>query len=283
VPSPAHPELPPSPPEDAKIGSGKSGPSPQTQPSQAHASGESKDTVNSAQPSKNSGVSKDMATTAINRPAWQPAQQAEAISAAAQPFVSDYTQLEDAAVMLRVRDGDMTGYEYLLTKYRKPMINFMYRMVRNQAIAEELAQEVFLRIYRSRATYRAEARFTTWLYRIATNLGVNYSRDSKHELAASNVYLDAPDPETGTRPDLADLTPNIEQDILRDERLKAIREQVQALPERQRVAVIMHKYQGLDYREIGTVLKLSESATKSLLFRAYQSLRERLQEFMGGI
>jgi RNA polymerase sigma-70 factor (ECF subfamily) len=224
-----------------------------------------------------------MATTAINRPAWQPAQQAAAISSAAQPFVSDYSQMEDAAVMLRVRDGDMTGYEYLLTKYRKPMINFMYRMVRNQAIAEELAQEVFLRIYRSRATYRAEARFTTWLYRIATNLGVNYSRDAKHELAASNVYLDAPDPETGTRPDLADLTPNIEQDILRDERLQAIREQVQALPERQRIAVIMHKYQGLDYREIGKVLKLSESATKSLLFRAYQSLRERLQEFMGGV
>jgi RNA polymerase sigma-70 factor, ECF subfamily len=283
VPSSAHPEPPSVPSPDPKTGPQGGVKVPQSQLPQAHRGGGSEEAVNSAQPSKNSGVSKDMATTAINRPAWQPAQQAEAISAAAQAFVSDYSKMEDAAVMLRVRDGDMTGYEYLLTKYRKPMINFMYRMVRNQAIAEELAQEVFLRIYRSRATYRAEARFTTWLYRIATNLGVNYSRDSKHELAASNVYLDAPDPETGTRPDLADLTPNIEQDILRDERLQAIREQVQALPERQRIAVIMHKYQGLDYREIGTVLKLSESATKSLLFRAYQSLRERLQEFMGGI
>jgi RNA polymerase sigma-70 factor (ECF subfamily) len=153
-------------------------------------------------------------------------------------------------------------------------------MVRNQAIAEELAQEVFLRVYRSRESYRAEARFTTWLYRIATNLAVNYARDSRHERAAQSLYLDAPDEETGSTPDVADDEPSVEQRMLREERMAAIRTHVMALPERQRMAVLMHKYQGMDYRQIGEVLNLSESATKSLLFRAYQTLRDRLKDFV---
>lgn len=186
----------------------------------------------------------------------------------------------DAEIMLRVREGDDSGFDFLIAKYRKPIIHFMYRMVRNQGVAEELAQEVFLRVYRSRATYRAEARFSTWLYRIATNLGVNHARDTRHERAASNVYLDEPDAETGSRPDLADSSPSVEQDMVRQERLKAIQQHVLALPERQRAAVLMHKYEGMDYKQIGDVLKLSESATKSLLFRAYQSLREKLKEFV---
>ncbi len=112
----------------------------------------------------------------------------------------------------------------------------MYRMTRNQAVAEELAQEVFLRVYRSRETYRAEARFSTWLYRIATNLGVNQARDTRHERAASTVYLDEADSETGTTPDVADATPGVESRLLRDERMAAIRDHVMALPERQRMA-----------------------------------------------
>lgn len=188
--------------------------------------------------------------------------------------------MTDAEIMLRVREGDDAGFDLLIEKYRKPIINFMYRMVHNQAVAEELAQEVFLRVYRSRETYRAEAKFTTWLYRIATNLGVNHARDTKYERAAQNVYLDQPDPETGTTPDVADDAATVEEDLLKDERMRAIRKHVMALPERQRNAVLMHKYQGMDYKQIGEVLKLSESATKSLLFRAYQTLRERLKEFV---
>jgi len=153
-------------------------------------------------------------------------------------------------------------------------------MVRNQAIAEELAQEVFLRVYRSRQSYRAEARFTTWLYRIATNLAVNHARDTKRERAVRSVYLDATDEQTGTTPDVADDEPSVEQRLLREERMKAIRTHIMALPERQRIAVLMHKYQGMDYRQIGEVLKLSESATKSLLFRAYQTLRDKLKDFV---
>jgi RNA polymerase sigma-70 factor (ECF subfamily) len=186
----------------------------------------------------------------------------------------------DAAIMLRVAEGDEAGFTYLAQKYHRPMIHFLFRMVNNQAIAEELAQEVFLRVYRARESYRAEARFTTWLYRIATNLAVNYARDTKNERTAQTVYLDQPDPETGTSPDLADDEPSAEERLLRDERMAAIRLHVMALPERQRMAVLMHKYQGMDYRQIGEVLKLSESATKSLLFRAYQTLREKLKEFV---
>ena len=169
---------------------------------------------------------------------------------------------------------------YLAGKYHRPIIHFLFRMVRNQAIAEELAQEVFLRVYRSRASYRAEAKFSTWLYRIATNLAVNQARDTKNERAVQSVYLDAPDGETGTKPDVADIGLSAEQSLLRQERMKAIRAQVRSLPERQRMAVLLHKYQGMDYREIGEVLKLSESAVKSLLFRAYQSLRESLKDFV---
>ena len=227
------------------------------------------------QPGDEDGVSKSMATLAVSPTLLENLQTAEQHRPA-----GDFAHMDDAAIMLELRAGNMAGFDYLIQKYRKPIIHFMYRMVHNQAIAEELAQEVFLRVYRSRDTYRAEARFSTWLYRIATNLGVNYARDTRHERTASTVYLDEVDGETGTTPDVADATPGAEANILRRERLEAIRQHVLALPERQRMAVLMHKYEGMDYRQIGDVLKLSESATKSLLFRAYQTLREKLKTFI---
>jgi RNA polymerase sigma-70 factor (ECF subfamily) len=228
-----------------------------------------------AQPREEDGVENDMATLAINPRLFENLPVAETHRAA-----GDFGQMDDAAIMLELSAGNMAGFDFLIQKYRKPIVHFMYRMVHNQAVAEELAQEVFLRVYRSRETYRAEARFSTWLYRIATNLGVNYARDTRHERTASTVYLDEADSETGTTPDVADSTPDVEAKLLRQERLNAIREHVLALPERQRMAVLMHKYEGMDYKQIGDVLKLSESATKSLLFRAYQTLREKLKAFV---
>src|SRR5262249_21737836 len=163
--------------------------------------------------------------------------------------------------------------------YRRPMVSFMYRMAHNAAAAEDLAQEVFLRVYRSRSGYEASAKFTTWLYRIATNLAVNHARDTRNERADRTVSLDEPDEETGLTVDVPDGPLSAEEAILRKDRMPAIRQRVHALPERQRMAVIMHKYQHMDYRQIGEVLKLSESATKSLLFRAYETLRQQLKEF----
>jgi RNA polymerase sigma-70 factor (ECF subfamily) len=236
------------------------------------------ETVHAAQPSGGDGVPEDMATLVLDNTAL-------GTGAATRPdarpdFALDLDPASDAAVMLRVAAGDEAGFDSLVQKYHRAMIHFLFRMVRNQAIAEEMAQEVFLRVYRSRESYRAEAKFTTWLYRIATNLAVNHARDTKHERTAQTVYLDAPDPETGTTPDVADEGPSAEQNLLREERMAAIRTHVMALPERQRMAVLMHKYQGMDYRQIGEVLKLSESATKSLLFRAYQTLRDKLKDFV---
>jgi len=233
----------------------------------------------SAQPDDPNGVSRDMASVALTTPGLgQRADAASGLKPLSGPI--DWRSMSDAEIMVRVGAGDDVGFNFLIEKYRKPIMNFMYRMVHNQAVAEELAQEVFLRVYRSRQTYRAEAKFTTWLYRIATNLGVNHARDTKHERAAQTIYLDQPDPETGTTPDVADSRPVVEEELLKDERMRAIRKHVMALPERQRTAVLMHKYQGLDYKEIGAVLRLSESATKSLLFRAYQTLREKLKGFV---
>ena len=236
------------------------------------------------------GVGEDMATLALNpglmggSEADEPlvgtrgadlVQELQAVAA-----TDKVPETGDAEVMLRLKAGELECFDYLMNKYRRPIVHFMFRMVHNQAIAEEMAQEVFLRVYRSRETYRAEARFTTWLYRIATNLAVNHARDTKNERTAPTIHLDEPDPETGSLHDVADATPTIEADMLRRERMNAIKQHVLALPERQRMAVLMHKYQEMDYKQIGAVLKLSESATKSLLFRAYQTLRERLKEFV---
>jgi RNA polymerase sigma-70 factor (ECF subfamily) len=188
--------------------------------------------------------------------------------------------LSDAQVMLRVKGGDESAFEYLVQKYRRPMLSFMYRMAHNTAVAEDLAQEVFLRVYRSRETYEASAKFTTWLYRIASNLAVNHARDTRHQRPENTVSLDEPDQESGLTMDVPDDSLTAEESIVKRERLAAIRQRVQALPERQRTAVIMHKYQQMDYRQIAEVLKLSESAIKSLLFRAYETLRVQLKEFV---
>jgi RNA polymerase sigma-70 factor (ECF subfamily) len=245
-------------------------------PSSAQDSADRVQNETAAQPDPKDRVTEDMATLAIQNPKLYD----QAATTDTTPRMSgDFAGMEDAEIMLALSAGNLAAFDVLVQKYRKPIIHFMFRMVHNEAVAEELAQEVFLRVYRSRATYRAEARFSTWLYRIATNLGVNHARDTRHERTAPTVYLDEPDSETGTSPDVADQTPSAESSLLRSERMAAIREHVMALPERQRIAVLMHKYEGMDYKQIGEVLKLSESATKSLLFRAYQTLREKLKDF----
>jgi len=269
----------------ARSGGSKPGMGPGSHPNGAekgHSGVENRrESAQRAQPSGEDGVEEDMATLVLDnsalgagpaRPDARP-DPGTSVNAALDPA-------SDAAIMLRVAAGDESSFNFLVAKYHRAIIHFLFRMVRNEAVAEEMAQEVFLRVYRSRESYRAEAKFTTWLYRIATNLAVNHARDTKHERSAQTVYLDAPDEETGSTPDVADDEPSVEQKLMRDERMAAIRLHVMALPERQRMAVLMHKYQGMDYRQIGDVLKLSESATKSLLFRAYQTLRDKLKEFV---
>ena len=178
----------------------------------------------------------------------------------------------DADLMLRVKDGDEESFAYLLVKHRDAVINYLYRMVQNGAVAEELAQEVFLRVYRARLRYEATAKFTTWLFRIATHVALNSLRDGR--LARRTDPLD--DPNGYGIHEVRDPQPTVEQNLVAQAQGWEIRRAVHSLPEKQRAAVILHKYQDLDYKEIAQTLGCSESAVKSLLFRAYEALRVRL-------
>src|SRR5262252_4385633 len=185
----------------------------------------------------------------------------------------------DVQLMLDVKAGDGSSFDFLLRKYRSPLVNFLYRMVRDRATAEDLAQDVFLRVYRARKEYIPSAKFTTWLFRIATNLALNSIRDHRHQKL--EISMDAPvtaDAEDGDEKpfEVADKHPTIEQELLEEDRKKMIRRAIERLPEKQRAAVLLHKYQELDYAEIAKILSCSESALKSLLFRAYETLRVEL-------
>ena len=184
----------------------------------------------------------------------------------------------DVQLMLDVKAGDEASFELLLHRYRTPLVNFLFRMVRNREQAEDLAQEVFLRVYRAREDYVPSAKFTTWLFRIATNLALNSVRDTRYhklEVSIDAPITDAEDRDERTL-DIPEKHPNIEQHLVEDARRKMIRHAIDKLPEKQRAAVLLHKYQGLDYAEIARILGCSESALKSLLFRAYESLRVEL-------
>lgn len=179
----------------------------------------------------------------------------------------------DAELMLRVKGGDGASFAVLLDKHRSSVVHFLYRMIQNQAVAEELAQEVFLRVYRSRATYEATAKFTTWLFRIATHLALNSLRDGKHERIQER--LDEHSSDIPIR-QVSDTRPSVEQSMVYQAKLAEIRRAIAMLPEKQRAAVLMHKYEEMEYTQIAKVLNCSESAVKSLLFRAYETLRARL-------
>jgi len=177
--------------------------------------------------------------------------------------------------MLDVKAGDDSSFDFLLQKYRSPLVNFLNRMVRDSSTAEDLAQEVFLRVYRARKQYSPSAKFTTWLFRIATNVALNSFRDTRHR--KMEVSIDAPTDDEDSRPmELQAREKRIDERLLERDRIETIRRAILALPEKQRAAVVLHKYEEMDYAEISSVLDCSESALKSLLFRAYESLRVQL-------
>src|SRR6202041_1468609 len=175
----------------------------------------------------------------------------------------------DVQLMLDVKAGDEASFNLLLQKYRTPLVNFLYRMVRNTATAEDLAQEVFLRVYRARKQYSPSAKFTTWLFRIATNLALNSLRDNRYH--QMDVSIDAPVEEDVAPLQLPARELRIDEKMIERDRSEFIRRAIAALPEKQRVAVLLHKYD-----EIAKILECSESALKSLLFRAYETLRVQL-------
>ena len=179
----------------------------------------------------------------------------------------------DAQLMLRVREGDESCFHTLLDRHRNSLVHFLYRMVQDAGAAEDLAQEVFLRIYRSRTKYEASAKFTTWMFRIATHTALNWLRDEKHTRRQTDLEAQR---------DVADRHPSTEQRLVNGVRVAEIRTAIRNLPEKQRAAVLMHKYESMDYAQISGALECSESAVKSLLFRAYESLRAQLAHLVRG-
>jgi RNA polymerase sigma-70 factor (ECF subfamily) len=179
----------------------------------------------------------------------------------------------DAELMVRVREGDDASFSILLERHRDTVVRCLHRTIQNRAIAEELAQETFLRVYRNRATYQPTAKFKTWTLRIATNLALNWLRDNRKERGQASLDEDVLD---RLERQVADRRPTREQELLKEVKLREVRRAVQALPPKQRLAVLLHKYEGLDYERIAEALGCTEVAVKSLMFRAYERLRTRL-------
>ncbi len=182
----------------------------------------------------------------------------------------------DTALMLKVSEGDTPSFSLLLERHRIPVVNHLQRMVRNHAIAEELAQDVFVRVYRSRDRYRPEAKFTTWLFRITTNIALNWRRDTRREAGMLRLDWEL----HGARPpEIPDRKPRADELLIHSQNARAIRAAIETLPPKQLAAVLLHKYEGMDYTEIAEVLGCSIPALKSLLFRAYETLRRKLAHF----
>ncbi len=181
----------------------------------------------------------------------------------------------DAQMMLNAKRGDMSALEVLVRKHRGPIAHYVYRMVGNYAISEELAQEVFLRVHRYREGYEMTAKFTTWLYRIADHMALNWLRDSGRE--RFHECLEAP-PGNRLRRQFADPNIRIDEWLVLERKLEEVRRAVGELPERQRKVVLLHKFEDVGCEEIAATLGCSHQAVRSLLCRAYATLRVRLAQ-----
>lgn len=186
----------------------------------------------------------------------------------------------DAALMLRVKQGDTAAFTQLVEKYKQPVINLIYRTLRDATEAEDLAQNVFVQVYKSADRYRTSARFSTWLFTIARNLCLNEIRRRSRHPAES---LDAPHPNQDEQPlhQVEDRRTFVPPDVLLQGELESkIEEALASLPETQRTAVLLCRQEELSYEEIAEVLGCSVSATKSLIHRGREALKHRLKPYL---
>jgi len=183
--------------------------------------------------------------------------------------------------MLRFRGGDEDAFRELFEKHGKAIVNFAYNFVGNRPRAEELAQDVFLQVYRAGARYEPQAKFTTWLYRIATNACLNEVRRPERRYAVRPLEHETEDGRERAEIAIADPDAVPGDVALAGRQLEArIRAVLARLPENQRAALILSRIDGLSYREVAETLECTESAVKSLVFRATAALREELEEFL---
>jgi len=180
----------------------------------------------------------------------------------------------DIELMLRFQKGEEAAFDALVKRHQRSILNLVRRFLGPNADAEDLAQEVFVRLYQARKNYRPSARFTTYLYRNTLNLCLNYIRNQKHRKTHS---LDAPRGEGDYRAGLRDERGRDPGDgASTREREAIVRDAVSALPENQRQALILSRWHGLSYQEIADTLDMSIMAVKSVLWRARENLRETL-------
>lgn len=186
----------------------------------------------------------------------------------------------DAALMLRVKQGDAAAFEQLVDRYKQPVLNLITRMLRDPVEAEDLAQNVFVQVYRSAQRYQASARFSTWLFTIARNLCLNeLRRRSRHP--AESMDAGAPGHEDRPSHHLEDHQTTPPPDHLLHSELEAkIAAAIAELPENQRLAILLCRQDELSYEEIAQVLDCSLPATKSLIHRARETLKLKLKPYL---
>jgi RNA polymerase sigma-70 factor (ECF subfamily) len=186
----------------------------------------------------------------------------------------------DAVLMLRVKRGDRAAFAGLVEKFKQPVLNFIYRTLRDETEAEDLAQNVFLQVYRSRSRYRRTAKFSTWLFTIARNLCLNELRRRSRHPAESieETHTDHEDQPQRQYEDKSQMAPP--EQLLHGELAQKIEEALAELPENQRSAILLCRQDELSYEEIAEVLDCSLSATKSLIHRGRETLKEKLKRYL---
>jgi RNA polymerase sigma-70 factor (ECF subfamily) len=186
----------------------------------------------------------------------------------------------DAALMLRVKQGDSAAFAQLVGKYQQPILNLLWRMLRDQTEAEDLAQNVFLQVYKSAHRYEVASKFSTWIFTIARNLGLNeIRRRTRHPAEA----IDAPAAEhesEAPRQFEDKQSPSAPQHLMQRELEAKIEEALADLPENQRTAILLCRQAELSYEDIAKVLDCSLSATKSLIHRGRETLKARLKPYL---
>lgn len=186
----------------------------------------------------------------------------------------------DAALMLRVKQGDAAAFEAIVEKYKQPVINLLYRTVRDLTEAEDLAQNVFVQVFKSADRYRVEAKFTTWLFTIARNLALNEIRRRHRHPAESLDAVLEPGEESSGRQFEDRHSASAPDELLREELVQKIEQALAELPENQRTAILLFREKEMSYDEISEILNCSLSATKSLIHRGRETLRQKLKPYL---